>query len=219
MMYLSDCVAAVVTGSDGSGCAHLSNLESSTEITRSEVSDWVNTYIVVPNIPTVKGVVPLFIEEIFMQFDLNDNDKIEWIDIENTIDAVSDLVQPIVGAIEGFISRIENFCTSDSDCSTTDQLCNPLQFGCREKRENGFFPCIKDSQCYSDRCVDTTRICKSKKSNGSSCLADKECLSDTCAGICGVQTASTAEVMSGATQTNTLLIFAVQSEKTVTGLV
>ena len=102
-------------------------------------------------------------------------------------DAVSDLVQPIIGAIEGFISRIENFCTSDSDCSTTDEFCNPLQFGCREKRENGFFPCIKDSQCYSDRCVDTTRICESKKSNGSSCLADKECLSDTCAGICGVQ--------------------------------
>jgi hypothetical protein len=84
-VYLSDCLAAVVTGSDGFGCAHLSNLESSTEITRSEVSDWVNTNIVVPNIPIVKDVVPLFIEEIFMLFDLNDNDKIEWIDIEKTL--------------------------------------------------------------------------------------------------------------------------------------
>jgi hypothetical protein len=82
MVYLSDCVAAVVTGSDGSGCAHLSNIESSTGITRSEVSDWVNTNIVVPNIPIVKDVVPLFIEEINMQLDLNDNDKIEWIDIK-----------------------------------------------------------------------------------------------------------------------------------------
>jgi hypothetical protein len=84
-VYLSDCLAAVVTGSDGFGCAHLSNLESSTEITRSEVSDWVNTNIVVPKIPIVKDVVPLFIEEIFMLFDLNDNDKIEWIDIEKTL--------------------------------------------------------------------------------------------------------------------------------------
>lgn len=87
-------------------------------------------------------------------FDLDNNDKIEWNDIEDLIDTVEDIVQPIIDVIEDIIDRIENVCTSDSDCDAVDEFCNPLQLTCRPKRENDFFPCIKDSQCYSDRCVD-----------------------------------------------------------------
>lgn len=154
MVYLTDCVAAVVTGSDAFGCAHLSSLAGSADITRDEISTWIDTTVVVPNMPIIEDLVHLFIEEMVLLFDLDNNDKIEWNDIEDLIDTVEDIVQPIIDVIEDIIDRIENVCTSDSDCDAVDEFCNPLQLTCRPKRENDFFPCIKDSQCYSDRCVD-----------------------------------------------------------------
>jgi hypothetical protein len=65
-------------------------------------------------------------------------------------------------------------CGIDSDCGS-DESCNPNYSPnlCRPKRENGYWPCVDDSQCFSDRCVDTTRTCESKKQNGSSCFRVK----------------------------------------------
>jgi len=74
-----------------------------------------------------------------------------------------------------------SFCSSDSDCAD-DKFCNPLIGMCRPKRDNGFWPCIEDTQCNSGRCVDTTRLCADFTDNGGACLVDKECKSGDCSG-------------------------------------
>lgn len=167
------------------------NLDGLGDITREEISAWIDTNIVVPDIPIIKDIVPLFLEEIFLVFDVQgNNDKINWADITKYIDTIEDSVTPAVDVIQDFISRFQNFCTSDSECSGSDEYCNVLQFSCLTKKPNGFFPCIKDSQCSSDRCTDIGRTCEALKANGAECLADKECSSGVCAwylltGRCG----------------------------------
>ena len=83
------------------------------------------------------------------------------------------MVTDTIATIRYFMDLISNFCYENAQCNADDEFCNYLQFQ---------WPCIKDSQCYSDRCVDTTRVCAAKLAEGALCVADKECVDGL---VCG----------------------------------
>jgi len=180
MAYLVDCAATIVNGS--TSCAKLPNLNGKGQITKAEINAWV-TATFPSNIPIFKDIVPIFVTEIFLIFDVTGDDKIDWNDISRLFDIAEDIantVGNIINTIEDFIAMFEHFCYEDAQCDTKTDFCNILQFGCRPRRTNVFFHCIKDSQCYSHRCVHTTPICAPKLEEGDTCTANKSCISNLC---------------------------------------
>ena len=169
MVYLSDCLGAVVTGSDDLGCAHLENIDGLGHISRHQLNQWTEETF--PSIPIIENIIPLIVAAPFALADANGDDTVDWSDIESIIDTVGNVVEDITTFIENFMAVFADYCIQDSDCGS-GQFCNILQLECQNKKDDYFSPCLKDSQCLSGTCGLITRAC------GLECNTDSDCSSD-----------------------------------------
>jgi len=184
MSYLADCVAAVATGTHDSGCAQLENLNGMNEITLSSFQEMVEQEIEMPNIFVVKYVLPFFFTKIFDLFDTNDDNKIDWSDIETYFDTIEDAYSLVGSFVDGFQDLMELFdnidCITDDQC-TGDDKC--VFFSCG-LQDNGDI-CVSSSDCKSGRCEWDSFTCQSKLTVNAECNEDDDCGSNVCTGGLG----------------------------------
>lgn len=159
-IYHADCLSAIISGAESNGCAHFSNLDGLDRMTQSQIDAWIQDTFKIPDIPIVKDIIPLIIASPFEFFDPNGDNDIDWPDIETMFfqQKFGNPISNIVYYIESFISMFEKYCIADINCKA-DQYCNIQKFECASKKQDGFWPCLRDAQCTSGTCADLTFTC------------------------------------------------------------